>query len=71
MIMYKIGSIVKIKNTKDWVNLPKDKEGVVMVYGLIVGYDFRYGNQPHDYTINTLIGDTMFLLREDAIEEVL
>jgi hypothetical protein len=56
--MFKIGSIVKIKNTKDWVNLPKDKEGVVMVYGLIVGYDFRYGNQPHDYNINTLIGDS-------------
>ena len=66
MIMYKIGSIIKIKNVKSFVNLPKDTE-----YGLIVEYDFSYGNQPHDYNINTLIGDTMFLLREDAIEEVL
>ena len=66
MIMYKIGSIIKIKNVKSFVNLPKDTE-----YGLIVEYDFSYGNQPHDYNIKTLIGDTMFLLREDAIEEVL
>ena len=66
MTIFKIGSIVKIKNVKIFVNLPKDTE-----YGLIVEYDFSYGNQPHDYNIKTLIGDTMFLMRETDIEEVL
>ena len=66
MIMYKIGSIIKIKNVKSFVYLPKDTE-----YGLIVEYDFSYGNQPHDYNIKTLIGYTMFLMRETDIEEVL
>ena len=66
MIMYKIGSIIKIKNVKSFVNLPKDTE-----YGLIVEYDFSYGNHPDDYNIKTLIGDTMFLMRETDIEEVL
>ena len=66
MIMFKIGSLIKIKNINSFVNLPKDIE-----YGLIVEYDFSYGNSPHDYNIKTLIGDTMFLMRETDIEEVL
>ena len=66
MIMYKIGSIIKIKNVKSFVNLPKDTE-----YGLIVEYDFSYGNSPHDFNIKTLIGDTLWLMREIDIEEVL
>ena len=66
MIMFEIGSLIKIKNIKSFVNLPKDTE-----YGLIVEYDFSYGNQPHDYTIKTLIGDTLWLMRETDIEEVL
>jgi hypothetical protein len=67
--MFKIGSIIKIKNVKSFVNLlvnlPKDTE-----YGLIVGYDFTYGTFPHDYTIKTLVGDTIFLMREIDIENI-
>lgn len=66
MNMFKIGSIIKIKNVKSFVNLPKDTE-----YGLIVGYDFTYGTFPHDYTIKTLVGDTVWLMRETDIEKVL
>ena len=66
MIMFKIGSIIKIKNIKSFVNLPKDTE-----YGLVVGYDYQYGNLPHDYNIKTLIGDTLWVMRETDIEEAL
>jgi len=66
MIMFEIGSIIKIKNVKSFVNLPKDIE-----YGLVVGYDFTYGTLPFDYNIKTLVGDTLWLMREIDIEKVL
>lgn len=65
MIMFKIGSIIKIKNVKSFINLSKDIE-----YGLVVGYDFTYGTLPHDYNIETLVGDTIWLMRETDIENI-
>lgn len=63
--MFKIGSIIKIKNVKSFINLSKDTQ-----YGLVIGYDYQYGNLSHHYNIKTLIGDTIFLMREIDIENI-
>jgi len=65
MIMFKIGSLIKIKNPTSFINLPKNIE-----YGIIVEYDFKYGTLPLDYNVKTLVGDTLCLMREIDIENV-
>lgn len=66
MIMFEIGSLIKIKNVKSFINLPKDTE-----YGLVVGYDFTYGTFSYDYNIKTLIGDRLWLMRSEDMEKII
>jgi hypothetical protein len=64
---FETGKLFKLstKNGK-WVNLPEDIQ-----YGLILGRDYSYGSKPTDYTVKTLLGDKIWLVRETDIEKIL